>query len=177
MSQEKKLNVSEVVNDIKQIHQKEKEIFPSDIASLAPARNYISDKLIKAHLLKYFQDNLSLFDYYKVEDEQEFIKKSIKLNDVYEKSVGGAPFAFTLYYLLYKKAPLLHLNSYIKHLYPISLIFAGTYLLANLGRNGLIGSELNKFNSENKILNSKAELHTNIVRLSNSLKYPDNELH
>jgi hypothetical protein len=177
MSDDNKINVPEIKNDIIQIHQKEKELFPADIASLSPARDFISDKLIRAQLLKFYQDNLILYDCYKVEDEQACIKKSIKINNKYEGSIAGAPFAFTLYYLLYKRAPILHLNSYIRLIYPISCIFAGTYIIAHLARLKIIQNDLDKISEDHHILNTKAELHTNIIRLSNSLKYPDSDLH
>ena len=46
MSEENKFNIQVLTNDINNVYQKEKGLFPANTASLTPARDYISDKLI-----------------------------------------------------------------------------------------------------------------------------------
>ena len=172
MNNEKEFSLPQMVNDIKDIHQKEKALFPADIASLAPARNYVADKLIKASLLKELNDDLSLFDSYKSEDEEQYLVR-VTFRKLFSPTFSPImPFLLTLGYIKYNKKPIFHLESYINNYYPIA-VYAGSYLLLN----GVSKFLQNPSRLDENIVRAKGDLHSCIVKLSNSLKYPDNELH
>jgi hypothetical protein len=177
MSDNRKMTVPEMVKDINDVHVKERAIFPDDVASLTPARNYIADKLIKASILNHFDEDLKLFDCYKHEDELKYKEYENFVNIVLNRRYFKVPIVFSAIYLLCKRASLFHLESYSKHLLPILTIFAGSYLYVQFGKSSLIKNLSKDYNKDQVIYITKSELHSTAVKLANSLKFPDNELH
>ncbi len=177
MSENRKLTVPEMVKDINEIHDKEKAIFPADVASLAPARNYIADKLIKATILKQMDEDLKLFDCYKHEDELKLKQKERVYAYIAQYSFLKLPVIITTIYLLCKRASIFHLESYNKHLLPILGIFAGSYFYFQFAKRCMIDQKIGDISDDREIYMTRAHLHSTAVKLANSLNIPNNELH
>ena len=171
MSEE--LNLPNIATDVTNIRNKEQSLYPSNIATLDPIRARVAQNLTKMYLLKYFEDNLALFDCFDIKDEDIPSKDSQLIND---NSISLFVYFVPFIYLRYKKLSILHLGNYITHLYPILGVTLGSGLLLNYLNN--LGNHyfMNRSWKEKAILDAKSELHTNIVKLSNVLRYPESEL-
>lgn len=171
------MTVPEMLRDVVQVHQKEKSQFPSDVATLAPARNYVAEKLIKANILKNIQEDLNLFDSYKHEDEVKLREEMRNTALLLHKSTLIVPVISSLAFLKYKKLSILELNSYINNVTPLLIIYGLSLFGVSLARTSKALRLQGKSLKDYQIYNAKATLHSVGIKVANSLKYPDNELH
>lgn len=171
------MTVPEMLKDVNQVHQKEKSQFPADVATLAPARNYVAEKLIKANILKNIQEDLYLFDSYKLEDEVKLRQEMKETANYSHRSTLIIPVVASLAFIKFKKASLLELNSYINNVTPLLIIYSLNLFGVSFIRRNKAMFLQQKSKKDDQIYNAKATLHSVGVKVANSLKYPNNELH
>jgi hypothetical protein len=160
------------------IHSKEQGLYPNNIVSLEPVRTAVANKVTKTLLLKHMEDALELFDCYRNEDEENYHNKSDLLYLTRNRSTLGfyLPLFASMAYVGLTGHNVLHLNSYIINIQKVFIVGAGTWLAWKLLFNATNSLAFHSLGDDKEIVNAKALLHTNAVKLTNELKYPESDL-
>jgi hypothetical protein len=165
-------------DDLAQTHSNERNLFPSNVASLEPVRTAVAGKMSKMFLLKHIEDVLELYDCYDQTDESNYLDKVSNIRDIAEKSTTGIylPILVTWGSLLLTRLNPLHLDNYINHFRKLAVVAASTWLVWTVCFSALNRSALRRFDEDKAIMDAKAHLHTHATHLTNYLKYPESDL-
>jgi len=120
--------------------------------------------------LKRLETILELYDCYDVEDEKKLFKGLPNGYD-YIPTTAAIVSAGVTAFLLKRKfnLPIFHFETYVDKLYPFLFVYGFTYF----GFKILSGKSYEKYfkSADNAILSTKSKLHTDCVKINNTLRF------
>jgi hypothetical protein len=178
MSESTKPESISLNTNLNNTHSTEQSLYPANLASLEPIRSAVSDKVGKMLLLKHLEENLELYDQYKLSDEDNYFQKIDTLQKSRHRTTLGVfvPLFISMGYLKLTGSHPFHLNSYISNFKQLALLTAGTWLIWKFYYNTSSFLAYKHFADDESIVDAKSLLHSQAVRLTNELKYPESDL-
>lgn len=145
------------------------------VEGLTPVREYTADNLRTMYMLKQYEDVLRLYDCYDHKAEANLddrIRSTVTSNRVNGYLSAGVSFLAVCLYLKSVKASPMRLDSFINNIYAIPFISIFTYSFIRILHYSRQDRSNRILSKDLQIRNTKGELHTVCVQLTNQLKYP-----
>jgi hypothetical protein len=170
-------NSISLTSDLENTHGSEKSLFPEKTVTIEPVRVEVADKMSRMLLLRQLEDDLQLYDHYNPSEEAHFFSKSNEIAGSSSTVAIYLPLLASAGYVFMTGSHPLHLSSYSNNIKMVSLVAVSTWVLWKSFFSAANHLKYGNLEHDRAIIDAKAQLHTNAVRLTNELKFPKSDLH